>query len=86
MKIALIGTVAQNAMLFRKDMILALKEKNHVIFVFCTDFTKDTKIQIENLGEVILDYILNQFKDIKNIMNIKIRLRLFFKVFTKEFN
>ncbi len=31
MKIALIGTVAQSAIGFRKDMILALKEKNHEV-------------------------------------------------------
>ncbi len=41
MKIALIGTVAQSAISFRKVMILALKEKNYDIFVFCTDFTND---------------------------------------------
>ena len=41
MKIALIGTVAQSAIGFRKDMILALKEKNHEVFVFCVDFTPD---------------------------------------------
>ena len=77
MKIPLISTVGQNM-----NMILDLKEKSYELFVFCLDYKKE----IENLGEVILDYILNQFKDIKNIMNIKIRLRLFFKVFTKEFN
>ena len=43
MKIALIATVAQSAIGFRKDMILALIEKNHEVFVFCTDFTNDSK-------------------------------------------
>ena len=68
MKIALIGTVAQSAIGFRKDMILALKEKNHDVFVFCTDFTNDSKKRIENLGAVAVDYSLNRaglnpFKD-----------------------
>ncbi|TLT06348.1 glycosyltransferase family 4 protein [Aliarcobacter thereius] len=80
MKIALIGTVAQSAILFRKDMIIALKEKNHEVFVFCTDFTPDSKKQIESLGAVAIDYTLNRaglnpFKDIKDTLNLSKKLK-----------
>lgn len=60
MKVALIGTIANSAIAFRKDMILALKEKNHKIFVFCVDYTDDTRKEIENLGAVAVDYTLNR--------------------------
>ena len=80
MKIALIGTVAQNAILFRKDMILALKEKNHEVFVFCTDFTNDSKKRIENLGAVAVDYTLNRaglnpFKDLLDTYKLSKKLK-----------
>lgn len=80
MKIALIGTVAQNAILFRKDMIISLKNKNHDVFVFCTDFTDDTKKQIENFGAIAIDYSLNRaglnpFKDFIDMIKLSCKLK-----------
>jgi len=80
MKIALIGTLAQNAILFRKDMILALKERDHKVYVFCIDFTVDTKKQIESFGAIAVDYSLNRaglnpFKDIKDTLVLSKKLK-----------
>lgn len=80
MKIALIGTVAQSVILFRKDMILALKDRNHEIFVFCVDYTEDTKRQIESFGTVAISYTLNRsglnpFSDIKDTVNLSKKLK-----------
>ncbi len=79
MKIALIGTVAQCVILFRKDMILTLKEQNHEVFVFCVDYTEDTKKQIESFGAITIDYTLNRaglnpFRDIKDTINLSKKL------------
>lgn len=80
MKIALIGTVAQTVILFREDMILALKDRNHEVFVFCVDYTEDTKKQIESFGAVTIDYTLNRaglnpFRDIKDTINLSKKLK-----------
>ncbi|MGJ0342981.1 glycosyltransferase family 4 protein [Aliarcobacter cryaerophilus] len=80
MKIALIGTVAQNAILFRKEMIIALKDKNHEVFVFCTDFTDNTKKQIESFGAVAVNYKLNRaglnpFMDIIDTIRLSYKLK-----------
>ncbi|MGJ0359269.1 glycosyltransferase family 4 protein [Aliarcobacter cryaerophilus] len=79
MKIALIGTVAQNAILFRKEMIIALKDKNHEVFVFCTDFTDNTKKQIESFGAVAVDYKLNR-AGLNPFMDIIDTIRLSYKL------
>lgn len=93
MKIALIGTVASSAITFRKDMILALKEKNHKVFVFCVDYTEDTRKQIENLGAVAVDYTLNRaglnpIRDIIDTIKLskklkKLKIDLSFSYFVK---
>lgn len=60
MNIALIGTTAQAALQFRADLIKNLRSKNHSVFVFCNDYTPETKAQIEALGGLPIDSPLSR--------------------------
>lgn len=80
MKIALIGTVAQNAILFRKDMILALVKEGHSVYSFCVDYTKESKKEIESFGAIAVDYTLNRaglnpFKDLLDTYKLSKKLK-----------
>jgi len=82
LNIALIGTIAQSTILFRKDMILSLVSKEHRVFVFCVDFTNITKKQIKELGAIPVEYTLNRsglnpLKDILDTIKLSKKLKKF---------
>jgi len=93
LNIALIGTIAQSTILFRKDMILSLVSKEHRVFVFCVDFTNITKKQIKELGAIPVDYTLNRsglnpLKDILDTIKLskklkKLKIDISFSYFVK---
>jgi len=93
LNIALIGTIAQSTMLFRKDMILSLVSKEYRVFVFCVDFTNITKKQIKELGAIPVDYTLNRsglnpLKDILDTIKLskklkKLKIDISFSYFVK---
>jgi len=93
LNIALIGTIAQSTILFRKDMILSLVSKKYRVFVFCVDFTNITKKQIEELGAMPVDYTLNRsglnpFRDILDTIKLskklkKLKIDISFSYFVK---
>lgn len=60
MKIILLGTVAASALNFRTDLIKSLVANEHQVFVFCVDFTDETRQRIRDLGAIPIDYSLNR--------------------------
>lgn len=60
MKIILLGTVAASALNFRTDLIKSLVANGHQVFVFCVDFTDETRQRIRDLGAIPMDYSLNR--------------------------
>lgn len=60
MKIVIIGTVASSLHGFRAEMIKALRRKNHTIYAFTSEYTKDDLRRIESLGAMPVTYRLNR--------------------------
>ena len=60
MKIVMVGTIASSFYGFRKDLILSLLEKGHIVYAFTSEYTgEDLKI-IEQLGAIPVTYHLNR--------------------------
>ncbi len=93
MKIALIGTVSEKIILFRRDFIKLLISEGHQVYAFATDFTPETKHKVSALGATPVDYSisragLNPLSDIKNTFKLagllkEIRPDVSFTYFTK---
>lgn len=93
MKIALIGTTASCVIGFRSEMIQALVARGHVVFAFAIDYCSESKLLVENMGAVPVDYKLNRaglnpFIDLANTCALsatlrKLSLDLVFSYFSK---
>lgn len=60
MKIVIIGTVASSFYGFRAELIKALREKQHIIYAFTSEYSMDDLKKIEELGAIPVTYELNR--------------------------
>lgn len=58
--IVIIGTIASSILSFRRDLVLALVQQGHQVFVFATDFTLEQKEQAKALGAIPVNYTINR--------------------------
>lgn len=54
-KIVLLGTTTHAAIHFRGALIKMLVQLKHTVYVFCSDYTPETRLKIEELGGIPLD-------------------------------
>lgn len=76
MKISILGSTAKDTIIFRRELILQLVSYDYFVFVFCVDYTNETRTQIKNLGAVPVDYRLsraglNPFADLASIWQLR---------------
>lgn len=60
MKIVIIGTVASSLYGFRADMIKALRQRNHRVYAFTSEYSTEDLKKIESLGATPVTYHLNR--------------------------
>jgi len=60
LKISILSTVANDTLIFRRELISKLVAAGHVVFVFCVDYTDQTRDQIQSLGAMPIDYGLSR--------------------------
>jgi len=60
MRVAILGPVAKESLLFRRDLILELVARGHTVFVFCADCNKETHQLIQSFGAQPIHYSLNR--------------------------
>jgi len=60
LKISILGTIATNSLIFRRELILKLAALGHVVHVFCVDYTGETRQQMQALGATPVDYSLSR--------------------------
>ncbi|QIW15372.1 glycosyl transferase family 1 [Pasteurellaceae bacterium RH1A] len=71
-KIILLNNIAHSVLGFRRHLIKFLVKHGYQVYAMATDFTKETKKEVEKLGAIPLDYALsrggmNPFADFKSI-------------------
>jgi len=81
LKVSILGTVARDTILFRRELILKLVDEGHEVFVFCIDYTDETRQLMHDLGCTTIDYSLsraglNPFADLAAIYILR---KTFFK-------
>lgn len=82
MNIGIIGSTAECAINFRKDLILDLIKRNHNVFVFANNFDRNSINFFKSIGAHPINYKLNNnsnniISDIKNIFDLGFKLRKF---------
>jgi len=60
LKVSILGTVARDTILFRRELILKLVDEGHEVFVFCIDYTDETRQLMHDLGCTAIDYSLSR--------------------------
>ncbi|MDY0274476.1 MAG: glycosyltransferase family 4 protein [Desulfomicrobium sp.] len=60
MRICILGPVAKESLLFRRDLILELVARGHTVFVFCADCNEETHQLIQSFGAQPVHYSLNR--------------------------
>ena len=75
-KIIILNNSAQNILGFRKHFIQFLVAHNYEVYTMATDFTLETKKEVELLGAIPIDYTfarggLNPFADLKNMKRLE---------------
>ena len=75
-KIILLNNTAQNIIGFRKHLIEFLTTHNYSVYAMATDYTKETRQKVEELGAIPIDYTfarggLNPFADLKNMKQLE---------------
>jgi len=75
-KIIILNNTSQNILGFRKHLVLFLLARNYQVYVMATDFTAQTKKEVELLGAIPIDYTfarggLNPFADLKNMKQLE---------------
>lgn len=93
MKIALIGTAASSAFIFRADLIRSLSAAGDEVYVFCLDFDGKSRQNIVDIGGIPVDYSfsrtgMNPFNDIFDTLKLsrsikKINPDIVFSYFSK---
>lgn len=60
-KVVIIGTVASSFYTFRKDLILSLLAKGHIVYAFISEYKHENDLRkVENLGAIPIVYDLNR--------------------------
>lgn len=77
MRVSILGTVTKDTLIFRRDLIFKLVSEGHDVFVFCVDYTDETRLQMKNLGADPVDYRLsrtglNPFADLATIWQLRV--------------
>lgn len=75
-RIIILNNTAQNILGFRKHLIQFLVAHNYEVYTMATDFTLETKKEVELLGAIPIDYTfarggLNPFADLKNMKRLE---------------
>jgi glycosyltransferase involved in cell wall biosynthesis len=60
LKVILIGTVASSFLGFRADLIKALLKKEHIVYAFTSEYSKEQLSLIKSLGAIPITYKLNR--------------------------
>lgn len=81
-RIAILGTVVKDTLIFRRDLLQKLVASGHKVSVFCVDYDNSTREQMRSLGGIPVDYKLsraglNPFSDLFTILQL---MRLFKKL------
>ncbi len=76
LKISIIGTVAKDTLIFRRELVAKLVAAGHVVFIFCVDYTDETRELIQTLGATPIDYSvsragLNPLADLLTIWQLR---------------
>ncbi len=79
MKIVIIGTVASSFYGFRADLIKLLKEKNHSVYAFTSEYSKEELSLIKSLGAIPVTYKLSR-SGINPLVDIKATYQLSKKI------
>ncbi|MBQ0725768.1 MAG: glycosyltransferase family 4 protein [Thalassolituus oleivorans] len=79
-RIVIIGTLASGVLGFRKDLIKNLVEAKYEVYVLAVDYSDNTKLAVQKLGAIPLDYKLdraglNPIADISNLVSLIIILK-----------
>ena len=74
-KIILLNNIAQDILIFRRHLVQYLITQNYMVYVMATDFSSQTKRQIEMLGAIPIGYSLkrgglNPFYDLKTLWQL----------------
>lgn len=74
--ISILGTVAKDSLIFRRELILKLVASGHRVSAFCVDYTAETREQMRTLGAEPVDYKLsragmNPFADLATIWQLR---------------
>ena len=59
-KIILLNNIAQDILIFRRHLVQYLITQNYMVYVMATDFSSQTKRQIEMLGAIPIGYSLKR--------------------------
>lgn len=60
LKISILGTVARDTFNFRRGLILKLAASGHDVYVFCVDYTDESRQKMQALGAIPIDYKLSR--------------------------
>lgn len=60
MKISILSTAIKDTLIFRRELILKLAAEGYEVFVFCVDYTEQTRLKVEDLGGIPVDYALSR--------------------------
>lgn len=60
MKISILSTAIKDTLIFRRELILKLAAEGYEVFVFCVDYTEQTRLKVEELGGIPVDYALSR--------------------------
>lgn len=82
MTIALVGTVINSTLQFRKEFISLLVSKNHKVFVLACDYDIETRKTILDMGAYPLDYPVQRtgINPIKDIQTLLALIKIFKKI------
>lgn len=74
-RVAILGTVVKDTLIFRRDLIQKLVASGHKVFVFCVDYDDLTREKMSELGASPVSYKLNRaglnpFADILTIWQL----------------
>jgi len=60
LKISILSTAIKDTLIFRRELILKLAAEGYEVFVFCVDYTEQTRLKVEELGGIPVDYALSR--------------------------
>lgn len=74
-KIVFIGNTAGTLLNFRKELIIDLVNKGHIVYCLVSDYTLETKASVDRLGAIPIESTLNS-KGINPVADIKSTIEL----------